>query len=188
MQQLLVGLVTMAYHFFVPVRKWMHSKASFVSASYSMQKFCQCDLCVNISGSTFLNVFISELWCYLLPLFHFAWPNYFWKVPLMFFCHLKRKKKAFPNPFILLFLLHSLAVYMCEMERHQPQDFQHKDQECWYPVANPIPAASGVTYELCAGIVDHPELSLEEIACKEVLEECGYDVPISHLKRITSYR
>ncbi|XP_014454246.1 uridine diphosphate glucose pyrophosphatase NUDT14 isoform X1 [Alligator mississippiensis] len=80
------------------------------------------------------------------------------------------------------------AVYMCEMERHQPQDFQHKDQECWYPVANPIPAASGVTYELCAGIVDHPELSLEEIACKEVLEECGYDVPISHLKRITSYR
>uniref|UniRef100_A0A7M4FD14 Nudix hydrolase 14 n=1 Tax=Crocodylus porosus TaxID=8502 RepID=A0A7M4FD14_CROPO len=80
------------------------------------------------------------------------------------------------------------AVYMCEMERHQPQDFQHKDQECWYPVANPIPAASGVTYELCAGIVDKPELSLEEIACKEVLEECGYDVPIANLKRITSYR
>lgn len=50
------------------------------------------------------------------------------------------------------------------------------------------PASAGVTYELCAGLVDKPNLSLEEIARQEVLEECGYDVPASKLKRITSYR
>lgn len=50
------------------------------------------------------------------------------------------------------------------------------------------PATAGVTYELCAGLVDKPNLTLEEIARQEVLEECGYDVPASKLKRITSYR
>lgn len=50
------------------------------------------------------------------------------------------------------------------------------------------PATAGVTYELCAGLVDKPDLSLEEIARQEVLEECGYNVPASKLKRITSYR
>lgn len=55
--------------------------------------------------------------------------------------------------------------------------------------SNPWPPGSaGVTYELCAGLVDKPNLSLEEIARQEVLEECGYDVPASKLKRITSYR
>ncbi|KAG7271873.1 hypothetical protein CRUP_036016, partial [Coryphaenoides rupestris] len=50
------------------------------------------------------------------------------------------------------------------------------------------PASAGVTYELCAGLVDKPQLSLEEIARQEVLEECGYDVPVAKLRRITSYR
>ncbi|CAL8314641.1 unnamed protein product [Lota lota] len=50
------------------------------------------------------------------------------------------------------------------------------------------PASVGVTYELCAGLVDKPQLSLEEIARQEVLEECGYDVPVAKLRRITSYR
>ncbi len=50
------------------------------------------------------------------------------------------------------------------------------------------PASVGVTYELCAGLVDKPNLSLEEIARQEVLEECGYDVPVTKLRKITSYR
>lgn len=57
-----------------------------------------------------------------------------------------------------------------------------------YPVEDPLPAVVGVTYELCAGIVDKPHLSLEEIACEEILEECGYRVPVTNLKKITSYR
>ncbi|KPP73261.1 uridine diphosphate glucose pyrophosphatase-like [Scleropages formosus] len=50
------------------------------------------------------------------------------------------------------------------------------------------PASAGVTYELCVRPVDKPDLSLEDIARQEVLQECGYDVPATKLRRITSYR
>ena len=45
---------------------------------------------------------------------------------------------------------------------------------------------NGYTYELCAGIVDK-EKSLKEIAKEEILEECGYDVKLSDIQRVTSY-
>lgn len=80
------------------------------------------------------------------------------------------------------------AVYMCEMERQCPEDFVSSNQENWHPLPTRLPASVGVTYELCAGIVDKPGLSLEEIASEEVLEECGYEVPAANLKRVTSYR
>ncbi|XP_068255998.1 uridine diphosphate glucose pyrophosphatase NUDT14 isoform X2 [Nyctibius grandis] len=79
------------------------------------------------------------------------------------------------------------AVYMCEVERHHPQVFQNQEKETFSRLEDPLPAVVGVTYELCAGIVDKPDLSLEEIACGEVLEECGYRVPVTDLRRITSY-
>lgn len=99
----------------------------------------------------------------------------------------------------------SAAVYMCEWERMKPahaepegaqggedrataapEEEQEGSEEASHP--HQPPASAGVTYELCAGIVDKPHLSLEEIACQEVLEECGYEVPVSKLRRITSYR
>ena len=46
--------------------------------------------------------------------------------------------------------------------------------------------SNGFTYELCAGIVDK-ETSLEQIAREEILEECGYDIPLESLERITSF-
>ncbi|KAL5009160.1 hypothetical protein ScPMuIL_014741 [Solemya velum] len=49
------------------------------------------------------------------------------------------------------------------------------------------PGSLGVAYELCAGIVDKA-CSLAEIAQAEVLEECGYKVPLDCIERITSYR
>ncbi|XP_058062079.1 uridine diphosphate glucose pyrophosphatase NUDT14-like [Anopheles bellator] len=49
------------------------------------------------------------------------------------------------------------------------------------------PPEIGVTMELCAGIIDKP-LSIAEIAREEVLEECGYDVPVERLEEIVSYR
>lgn len=76
---------------------------------------------------------------------------------------------------------------MCEVERHHPEVFQNQ-KESFSRLEDPLPAVVGVTYELCAGIVDKPDLSLEEIACGEVLEECGYRVPVTDLRRITSYR
>ncbi|KAJ8972289.1 hypothetical protein NQ314_000247 [Rhamnusium bicolor] len=48
------------------------------------------------------------------------------------------------------------------------------------------PPEIGITIELCAGIVDK-KLPLPEIAKEEILEECGYDVPIHNLEKIGSY-
>jgi len=42
------------------------------------------------------------------------------------------------------------------------------------------------TYELCAGIIDKNS-SLEQIAKEEILEECGYDVDVKSIKKITSF-
>ena len=43
----------------------------------------------------------------------------------------------------------------------------------------------GFSYELCAGLCDKEKSNIE-IAKEEVLEECGYDVEIDRLKKITS--
>ena len=42
------------------------------------------------------------------------------------------------------------------------------------------------TYELCAGIVDKQK-SLELIVKEEIDEECGYDVPLEKIEKITSF-
>ncbi len=42
------------------------------------------------------------------------------------------------------------------------------------------------TYELCAGIVDK-DVSLEQIVKEEIDEECGYNVDIKDIKKITSF-
>ncbi|XP_053694974.1 uridine diphosphate glucose pyrophosphatase NUDT14-like [Sabethes cyaneus] len=49
------------------------------------------------------------------------------------------------------------------------------------------PPSIAVTLELCAGIVDKP-ISMVEIAREEVLEECGYNVPIERIEEVVSYR
>lgn len=48
---------------------------------------------------------------------------------------------------------------------------------------NKYPSSLGITLEVCAGIVDK-NLTLPQIAKEEVLEECGYDVPLSNLVEI----
>ena len=42
------------------------------------------------------------------------------------------------------------------------------------------------TYELCAGIVDKT-VPLKQIAKEEIDEECGYDVPLERIEKITSF-
>ena len=42
------------------------------------------------------------------------------------------------------------------------------------------------TYELCAGLVDK-DISLEQIVKEEIDEECGYDVDIKSISKITSF-
>ena len=45
---------------------------------------------------------------------------------------------------------------------------------------------NGYMYELCAGIVDK-ECSNIQIAKEEILEECGYDVPVQNIEKISSF-
>lgn len=45
----------------------------------------------------------------------------------------------------------------------------------------------GYIYELCAGLVDKPKKSLEEIAVEEVFEECGYEISPDRLEKITTF-
>ena len=42
------------------------------------------------------------------------------------------------------------------------------------------------TYELCAGIIDK-NISLEMIVKEEIDEECGYDVPLENIEKISSF-
>jgi len=46
--------------------------------------------------------------------------------------------------------------------------------------------SNGMMHELCAGIVDK-NTSLEQIAKEEILEECGYDIPVESLVKISSF-
>jgi len=45
---------------------------------------------------------------------------------------------------------------------------------------------NGYTHELCAGIVDK-KLTHVQIAQEEILEECGFDVPLEEIQKISSY-
>ena len=45
---------------------------------------------------------------------------------------------------------------------------------------------NGMMYELCAGIVDKNTTNAQ-IAKEEILEECGYDIPVENLEKISSF-
>ena len=67
----------------------------------------------------------------------------------------------------------------------------HKEQKCFILVKQFRPAvylnkSDGMTVELCAGIVDK-EHSLAQIAKEEIEEECGYDVLLENIEKITSF-
>lgn len=54
-------------------------------------------------------------------------------------------------------------------------------------MANSTQEEIGWTYELCAGITDKSDKTLEEIAQEEILEECGYNVSLREIHKITEF-
>jgi len=67
----------------------------------------------------------------------------------------------------------------------------HKEKDAFILVKQFRPAVylnnrNGMTIELCAGIVDK-NLSLLQIVKEEIEEECGYDVPLEKIEKITSF-
>lgn len=79
------------------------------------------------------------------------------------------------------------AVYAGEVERHFPGSLTSVDPDQPQELQRVLPGSAGVMVELCAGIVDQPELSLEEVACKEAWEECGYRLVPADLRRVATY-
>lgn len=49
------------------------------------------------------------------------------------------------------------------------------------------PASLGITLEFCGGLEDKLA-STEQIAQEEILEECGYDVPIEKLEKVGTFK
>lgn len=80
------------------------------------------------------------------------------------------------------------AVYAGAVERLFPGSLVAADQDRPRELPAALPGSAGVTFELCAGLVDQPGLSLEEVACKEAWEECGYRLAPSDLRRVASYK
>ena len=67
----------------------------------------------------------------------------------------------------------------------------HKEKDSYLLVKQfrpPVYLNHGIkfTYEMCAGIIDKDK-ELIEIAKEEILEECGYDVPIKNINKLTTY-
>jgi UDP-sugar diphosphatase len=68
----------------------------------------------------------------------------------------------------------------------------HKEKDAFVLVKQLRPAVlnanktDGFMYEMCAGIIDK-DASDEQIAKEEVLEECGYDIPVESLEKVTSF-
>lgn len=67
----------------------------------------------------------------------------------------------------------------------------HKQKDSFILVKQLRPAVlhmkeNGYMYELCAGIVDK-NTTLDQIAKEEVIEECGYNIPLEKLQYITSF-
>lgn len=50
------------------------------------------------------------------------------------------------------------------------------------------PPGLGMTLELCAGLMDKKGLTPAQAMQEEILEECGYKVPLDNIKEVTSFR
>ena len=83
--------------------------------------------------------------------------------------------------------LYSLAVYMHQNRKLNEQEGEDKSTVNQDSTSQPFKAAinDAVTYELCAGIVDK-NIPLKSVMKEEILEECGYNVPESHLSKVFS--
>ena len=79
-----------------------------------------------------------------------------------------------------------LALYMCINNEQNGKERSEMSEDTGQIPITASPQV-GVSYELCAGIVDKKK-SLAEIAKEEVLEETGYAVSVENLEPIFSTR
>lgn len=89
-----------------------------------------------------------------------------------------RNKKALDQSGVFT---ESLVLKSSEESEEKDQQSVEAAQHVQYS-----PGSEGLTYELCAGIVDKSS-SLQQIAKEELLEEMGYDVPLESIQKVTGY-
>ncbi|KAM7538830.1 hypothetical protein Aperf_G00000058172 [Anoplocephala perfoliata] len=80
-----------------------------------------------------------------------------------------------------IFLLYVHVCFPLAVYYAQVQDLVKEQNSAESTFTEP-----GFTLEICAGIIDKPKLSLEEIAAEEVFEECGYLVDPSRLRKFST--
>ncbi len=74
---------------------------------------------------------------------------------------------------VAILLYHRIKDAFVLVKQFRPPVFMHHKE---YPY----------TYELCAGLIDK-DCSLEQTAIEEIEEECGYQVPINDIQKISSF-
>lgn len=82
---------------------------------------------------------------------------------------------------VAVLLYHTQKDSFCIVKQFRPAVYLKEQQR------NAAIKELGYTYELCAGITDKPNKSLKQIAKEEILEECGYDVPLEKIEKITEF-
>ncbi|XP_054725671.1 uridine diphosphate glucose pyrophosphatase NUDT14-like [Anastrepha obliqua] len=92
---------------------------------------------------------------------------------------------------VAIILYNSTRRVLIFVKQFRPAVYHSKYTACGYDAAEidlkRVRPESGITLELCAGIVDKDK-SWRQIAREEVLEECGYDVPLDGIEEVMSYR
>ncbi|XP_044788820.1 uridine diphosphate glucose pyrophosphatase NUDT14 isoform X2 [Bubalus kerabau] len=89
---------------------------------------------------------------------------------------------------VTILMFNSSRRSLVLVKQFRPGSLAAAEQDRPQALQAALPGSAGVTYELCAGLLDQPGLSLEEVACKEAWEECGYRLAPSDLRRVTSYK
>ncbi|XP_076443074.1 uridine diphosphate glucose pyrophosphatase NUDT14-like isoform X1 [Babylonia areolata] len=73
------------------------------------------------------------------------------------------------------------AVYLKDVTTHKDEDGVERVD------TDKFPGSMGLCLELCAGILDKSH-SAQETAQLELMEECGYKVPLDSIQKITTFR
>nr|KAG5714435.1 hypothetical protein BaRGS_006881 [Batillaria attramentaria] len=74
-----------------------------------------------------------------------------------------------------------ISIYVNSVETHEDESGQTRVDTSKYP------GSLGLTLELCAGILDKDHTP-QQTAQMELMEECGYKVPLDSIRKITAFR
>ena len=85
---------------------------------------------------------------------------------------------------VCVLLYHETKRSFLFVKQFRPAVF-HKQRQLLPDATEEEVVSASYTYELCAGLVDKQKPDVE-IAREEVLEECGFDVPLDRFEKITS--